>query len=51
MRIIPIGRATPPQASRCGNDRGEDSGEVKKLDLPLARCSPRWRHRRSGRWS
>jgi hypothetical protein len=37
MRIIPIGRAAPPQASLCGDDRGEDSGEVEKLDLPLAR--------------
>ena len=33
MRIIPIGRAAAPQASNCG----EDSGEVPKLDLPLAR--------------
>jgi hypothetical protein len=33
MRIIPIGRAAPPQASSCG----DDSGEVPKLDLPLAR--------------
>ena len=33
MRIIPIGRAAAPQASSCG----EDSGEVPKLDLPLAR--------------
>jgi hypothetical protein len=33
MRIIPIGRVDTPQASTCG----EDSGEVPKLDLPLAR--------------
>ena len=33
MRIIPIGRADPRTASACG----EDSGEVPKLDLPLAR--------------
>jgi hypothetical protein len=33
MRIIPIGRIAPPHASACG----EDSGEVPKLDLPLAR--------------
>ena len=33
MRIIPIGRAAGLQASACG----EDSGEVPKLDLPLAR--------------
>ena len=33
MRIIPIGRAPSPVASSCG----EDSGEVPKLDLPLAR--------------
>ena len=33
MRIIPIGRIADPHASACG----EDSGEVPKLDLPLAR--------------
>ena len=33
MRIIPIGRAAGLQASACG----EDSGEVPKLNLPLAR--------------
>lgn len=33
MRIIPIDQIAPPQASACG----EDSGEVRKLDLPLAR--------------
>lgn len=33
MRIIPIARVAPPHASACG----EESGEVPKLDLPLAR--------------
>ena len=33
MRIIKIGRLGVPPASDCG----EDSGEVPKLDLPLAR--------------
>jgi hypothetical protein len=33
MRIIPIGRFGAPPTSDCG----EDSGEVPKLDLPLAR--------------
>ena len=33
MRIIPIGLATPPAATDCG----EDNGEVPKLNLPLAR--------------
>jgi len=33
MRIIPIGFAQGPAAHACG----EDSGEVPKLDLPLAR--------------
>jgi hypothetical protein len=33
MRIIPIGRAPSPVAASCG----EGSGEVPKLDLPLAR--------------
>ena len=33
MRIIPIGRLGVPSASDCA----EDSGEVPKLDLPLAR--------------
>jgi hypothetical protein len=33
MRIIPIGRVASPQATSCG----EESGEVPKLDLPLAR--------------
>lgn len=33
MRIIPIGRLGVPPTSDCG----EDSGEVPKLDLPLAR--------------
>ena len=33
MRFIPIGSATTPHASACG----EESGEVPKLDLPLAR--------------
>ncbi|HUG22871.1 twin-arginine translocation signal domain-containing protein [Piscinibacter sp.] len=33
MRTIPIGRLAPPPSSACG----EDSGEVPKLDLPLAR--------------
>ena len=35
MRIIPIGQVNPMSASACG----EDSGEVPKLDLPLARRS------------
>ena len=33
MRIISISRAMSPDASSCG----EESGEVRKLDLPLAR--------------
>jgi hypothetical protein len=33
MRIIPIGRVAPPHASGCA----EESGEVPKRDLPLAR--------------
>ena len=33
MRIIPIGRADLPHTDTCG----EGSGEVPKLDLPLAR--------------
>lgn len=33
MRIIPIGLAQPPAASDCG----EESGEVPKMNLPLAR--------------
>jgi len=33
MRIIPIGPIDPPRASGCG----EESGQVPKLDLPLAR--------------
>lgn len=33
MHIIPIGRSGEPHAPGCG----EDSGEVPKLDLPLAR--------------
>lgn len=33
MRIIPIARTAGPQASACG----EDSGEVPKQNLPLAR--------------
>ena len=37
MRIIPIGRAASPEASSCGTESGEFSGEVRKLDLPLAR--------------
>ena len=37
MRIIPIGQAASPQASSCGEDSGEGSGAVQKLDLPLAR--------------
>ena len=37
MRIIPIGRLAPPPASVCGKDSDENSGEVPKLDLPLAR--------------
>ncbi len=35
MKIIPIQRANTPAASSCG----DDSGEVPKLDLPLARRS------------
>ncbi len=35
MKIIPIQRANPLAASSCG----DDSGEVPKLDLPLARRS------------
>ena len=35
MKIIPIQRASTPAASSCA----EDSGEVPKLDLPLARRS------------
>ena len=35
MRIIPIGQVNPVSASACT----EDSGEVPKLDLPLARRS------------
>jgi hypothetical protein len=33
MRIIPIDQLAPPRTSSCG----EDSGDVPKLDLPLAR--------------
>lgn len=36
MRIIPIGRLGAPQR-QATSDCGEDSGEVPKLDLPLAR--------------
>jgi hypothetical protein len=32
MRIIPIARAAALPASACGEDSGEDSGEVPRLN-------------------